>query len=114
PSQAGGISGNPYGNAGNGKADQYNNNFVFDDPIPVTLGITGIPLPVLHAYGSADGELGASIQHSPAANGGLNVEFDSSAKATSDLGPILSVLTAPLGPGVTLPGPLSSIVNGVT
>jgi hypothetical protein len=114
PSQAGGISGNPYGNAGNGNADQYNNNFVFENPIPISLGITGIPLPVLHAYGSADGELLAKIDHTPAANGGLNVEFDSSAKATSDLGPILAMLTAPLGPGVTLPGPVASILNGVT
>ena len=116
PSQTGGISGNPYGSADLGGRDRfYNNNFRFTNPIPVALGLTGIPgLPVLHAYGSADGELTASIASTPAANGGLNVEFDSSAKATSDFGPILAALLPPLAPGLTLPGPIASIINGVT
>ena len=114
PNQTGGISGNPYGNPGNGHADQYNNNFQFSDPIDVAVGIVGVPgAPLIHAYGSADGELAAAIDPTAAANGGLNTEFYSSAKATSDLGPVLSFLYQIL-PGGTLPSAISNLLGGVT
>ncbi|MGH9056922.1 MAG: hypothetical protein ACRDYY_13840 [Acidimicrobiales bacterium] len=110
PSQKGGITSNPAGSPGNGYADQYNNNFVFeskyDDPssaggaLSVTIGIKGFPgLPVISAYASADGELAAAIEPTPAANGGLNVDFYSSAKSTSNLGPALDALLPLLGSG---------------
>ena len=114
PNQTGGITGNPYGNPGNNNKDQYNNNFQFADPIDVAVGITGVPgAPLLHASASADGELGAMIDPTPAANGGLNAEFYASAKATSDLGPVLSFLYQLL-PGGTLPSAISSLLGGVT
>ena len=114
PNQTGGISGNPYGNSGNGNADQYNNNFQFANPIDVAVGITGVPgAPLLHAYASADGQLGAEIDPTPAANGGLDTEFFASAKASSDLGPVLSFLYQLL-PGGTLPSAISSLLGGVT
>jgi hypothetical protein len=114
PNQTGGISGNPYGSAGNGHADQYNNNFQFANPIDVSIGIAGVPgAPLIHAYGSAVGDLAASIDPTPAANGGLNTEFYSSAKATSDLGPVLSFLQQLL-PGGTLPPAISALLGSVT
>ena len=114
PNQQGSIAGNPYGNSGNGNADQYNNNFRFSNPIDVAVGIQGVPgVPLIHAYASADGELGAAIDPTPAANGGLNAEFFASAKATSDLGPVLSFL-AQLLPGGTLPSAITSLLSGVT
>lgn len=114
PNETGGIAGNPYGNAGNGNADRYNNNFQFSNPIDVTVGIAGIPgAPLIHAYGSAIGDLGAAIDATPAANGGLNTEFYSSAKATSDLGPVLAFLQQLL-PGGGLPPAISALLGGVT
>lgn len=100
PNEVGGISGNPLGAPAN---PSYNNNFRFDDPIPVSLDLTGVPgLPVLSGYGTADGNFTASIDLQPAANGGLNVEFYASAKATSDFGPALSLLPSSLLGGVTI------------
>jgi len=114
PNQSGGITGNPYGSTGNGNADQYNNNFQFSNPIDVAVGISGIPgVTLIHAYASADGELAAAIDPTPAANGGLNTEFYSSAKATSDLGPVLSFLQQLL-PGGTLPPAISALLGSVT
>ena len=114
PNQSGGIAGNPYGNPGNGNADQYNDNFQFANPIDVSVGIEGVPgVPLIHGYGSADGELGAAIDPTPAANGGLNAEFYGSAKATSDLGPVLSFLEQLL-PGGSLPPAISALLGGVT
>lgn len=114
PNETGGISGNPYGNPGNGNADQYNNNFQFSNPIDVSIGIQGIPgVPVIHAYASAIGNLAAAIDPTAAANGGLNTEFYSSAKATSDLGPVLSFLYQLL-PSSSLPSAISSLLGGVT
>lgn len=99
PNETGGISGNPPGALAN---PSYNNNFRFDNPIPVSLDLTGVPgLPVLSGYGMADGDFTASIDLQPAANGGLNVEFYSSAKSTSDFGPALSLLPSSLLGGVT-------------
>lgn len=113
PTETGNIAGNPYGFGGDANA---NNNFVFDNPISVSLSITGIPgLPILSAFGAAEGDLAASIDRTPAANGGLNVEFDGGAKSTSDFGPALSGLLGLAGkPTVTLPGPLTSILGGAT
>lgn len=86
PNQVGGISGSHYGAPGNGNRDRYNNNFIFDNSIPVSAGLAGVPgIDLLESYASADGELGASIDPTPAANGGLNVEFEASAKATAVL-----------------------------
>jgi hypothetical protein len=111
PTETGNIAGNPYGFGGDANA---NNNFVFDNPIAVSLSITGIPgLPVLSAYGAAEGDLAASIDRTPARNGGLNVEFDGGAKSTSDFGPALSSMLGMVGqPGVTLPGPLTTALGG--
>lgn len=100
PNETGGIAGNPgYGNplntpckqqtpppAGCNFADQYNNNFVFEPKIAVAVGLPGLPgLPVLEGYASANGNLAAALALQPAANGGLNVEFESSAKSTAIL-----------------------------
>lgn len=114
PSESGAIPGNPYGYGGDSSA---NNNFVFANPIPIALGITGLPgLPALSAYGDADGDLTTTIDRAPAPNGGLNVEFYGGAKSTSDFGPALATLLGILGgpqPGLTLPGAISSALGGV-
>jgi hypothetical protein len=71
----------------------------------------------MHAYGAAEGQLDASISPTPAANGGLNVTFLASAKATSDLGPALATLVGLEGgsiPGVTLPSSISSLLNNLS
>ena len=114
PSQSGAISGNPYGSGGD---PNYNNNFVFDpDQIGVSLSVTGVPgLPLLSAYGTADGDLTTQIEPKPAPNGGLMIDFASSAKSTSDFGPALGSLAAALLPasGVTLPPAVSSLLSGL-
>jgi hypothetical protein len=95
PTQQGTITPNPEGFQND---THYNNNFQFVNPIPVSVSITGISgLPVLTGYGAADGELLAAIDRTPAANGGLNVEFQAAAKSTSDFGPALSILGPILG-----------------
>lgn len=95
PTEHGTITPNPEGFQND---THYNNNFQFVDPIPISVSITGISgLPVLTGYGAADGQLTASIDLTPAANGGLNVEFEAGAKSTSDFGPALSVLGPILG-----------------
>ncbi|MGH9115241.1 MAG: hypothetical protein ACRDWW_05365, partial [Acidimicrobiales bacterium] len=122
PSQKGGITPNPAGSPENGNADQYNNDFIFEtrygDPssaggaLSVTIGIKGVPgLPVISAYASADGELAAAIEPAPAANGGLNVDFYSTAKSTSNLGPALEALLPLLGSGApaALPAPEATL-----
>jgi hypothetical protein len=104
-----------------GSFGQVNQNFRFDDNngagMSVSIGITGIPdlsLPTLHAYVSANGSLTSQIDPQAAPNGGMNVEFYGSSKATSDLGPLLQFLIAPgLPSGVTLPGSISSLISGV-
>lgn len=115
PSEQGAISGNPYGL---GNDPNYNNNFVFSpDQINVSLSITGVPgLPVLSAYGAADGNLAAAIEKKPAANGGLMLDFYGGAKSTSDFGPALTSLLTALAPGsaVTLPPAIQSLLGGVT
>lgn len=113
PSQQGEIAGNPYGN---GNDTNYNNNFVFDpSQINVALGVTGVPgVPILSAFGAADGELTAAIERQPAANGGLVIDFYGAAKSTSDFGPALASLLQALLPtsGVTLPPAVTSLLNG--
>ncbi len=113
PSQTGAIDGNPYGL---GNDPNYNNNFVFDpDQINVALSVTGIPgLPVLSAFGAADGSLSAAIGHQPAANGGLVLDFYGAAKSTSNFGPALASLVTALlpGSGVTLPPAVTSLLSG--
>jgi hypothetical protein len=95
PTEQGSITPNPEGFQND---THYNNNFQFVDPIPVSVSITGISgLPVLTGFGAADGELSAAIDLTPAANGGLNVEFEAAAKSTSNLGPALSILGPILG-----------------
>lgn len=101
PTEQGTITPNPEGFQND---THYNNNFQFVNPIPVSVSITGISgLPVLSGYGAADGQLSAAIDLTPAANGGLNVEFLAAAKSTSNLGPALSVL-----------GPILGLVTGNT
>ena len=95
PTEQGSITPNPEGDQND---THYNNNFQFVNPIPVSVSITGISgLPVLTGYGAADGQLSASIDLTPAANGGLNVEFLAAAKSTSDFGPAISALGPILG-----------------
>jgi hypothetical protein len=95
PTEKGTINPNPEGFQND---THYNNNFQFVNPIPVSVSITGISgLPVLSGYGAADGGLTASIDLTPAANGGLNVEFEAGAKSTSNFGPALSFLAPLLG-----------------
>jgi hypothetical protein len=55
-------------------------------PVPVGITLQGTGLPVLDGYGSADGVINAAIV-SQAANGGLNVTFSNTAKATAVLDP---------------------------
>lgn len=96
PSEVGGIgpNGNAYQPTGTG--GKVNPNFVFANATPVSIGVSlpGIPLnltsPIV-AYGSADGFLGSDIQLKPAANGGLNVDFYSTAKSTTNLSEVLSL-----------------------
>lgn len=118
PSESGTI-GKSYGS---GDDPAFNNDFVFyPDQENVSLSITGVPgLPVVSAFGAVDGLLTAQIQRTPAANGGLNVDFYGGAKSTSNFGPALtSLLTALLpAPGSTateptLPGPLQSVVGSL-
>lgn len=110
PSQTGGISGNPYGTVSN-TAAQYNNNFHFDPGIPVSLGLKGVPgIDLLSGQATADGQLTSSIEPTPAANGGLNIDFFASAKATTIITP--TAITGLLG--LTLPGPLTSIINAAS
>ena len=89
PSETGGIGASSYGQPGT-----VNPNFEFTRQIPVAIGISvpGISIPSsIVAYGDADGFLGSAIALTPAANGGLNVSFDSTAKSTTDLSALLSV-----------------------
>lgn len=86
PSQSGAVTGNPgYGAPGNNHSDQYNDNIMFDNPIPVALFIPGVPVPLMEGYGAAEGAMTTQIQQQPAPNGGLNVDLYGSDKATADL-----------------------------
>jgi hypothetical protein len=115
PSEQGGIS--AYPTYGAGVDPTYNNNFVFQNPISVSLSLTGFTgLPVLEAYGSANGNLAAAIERTPAANGGLNVVFYGNAKSTSTFGAALGDLAAQLtggSPALTLPAPIASALQQV-
>lgn len=111
PNQKGGITGNPYG-APNGN-NHYNNNFMFNNTIPVAASIAGFPgISVLDASASAEGELAAQIDPTPAANGGLNVEFEASAKATAviSVGALRGLANLC---GVTCPAALTSLITDV-
>lgn len=127
PSLAGGSQGNPFGAPGN---PGYNNNFILHGPpscpprltpgpcandtrpvpVSITLGGTGVSL--IDGYGSADGTIAAQILPTPAANGGLNINLQATAKATAVINPaqILSLLT---GPGITLPPALQGLIAGL-
>jgi hypothetical protein len=95
PNQTGGISGNPYGA---GQTPRYNNNFIFNNPISVSIGLKGIAVPLLDSFGAAAGFASAAIERTPAANGGLNVDFYASAKSTAVLNPCsLAAITNLLG-----------------
>jgi hypothetical protein len=102
PSQVGGIGANQYPPTGTG--GQVNPNFEFYPATPVSIGVTlpGISLspnvasPIV-AYGSADGFLSSDIQRQPAADGGLNVDFYSTAKSTTNLSYLLSLLGTSVG-----------------
>lgn len=111
PNENGGIAGNPgYGSATNGNTDQYNNNFVFNNPISVTVGLPGLPgVPLINGFASADGNLAATMELTPAANGGLNVDFESSAKSTAVLTAGALCALSNLSP-VALPGSLEAIL----
>lgn len=93
PSQKGGIGANQYIPTGNG--GQYNPNFLFSTEVPVSIGIAlpGISVPTgIVASGSADGFLASDIVPTPAPNGGLNLDFYSTAKSTSNLSALLGLL----------------------
>ncbi len=111
PSEKGTLGGS-YGSGGD---PNFNNDFVFyPDQTAVALNITGVPgAPLVSAYGAVDGQLDARIEKTPAANGGLNVEFLSGAKSTSDYGPALASLLAALTPtsNLTLPPSLQSLLD---
>ena len=97
PNEVGGLGADQYQPTGFG--GQINPNFQFLPATPVSIGVTlpGITLspnassPIV-AYGSADGFLSSDIQLKPAANGGLNVDFFSTAKSTTNLSYLLSLL----------------------
>lgn len=104
PSQTGGIGANQYIPTGQG--GEYNPNFQFSTEIPVSIGITlpGITMPTLLslptpivASGSSDGFLGADIQPTPAANGGLNVDFYATDKSTTNLSAVLGLFGTSVG-----------------
>jgi hypothetical protein len=81
-------------------------------PVPVGLTLPGVPgLPVLDGYGSADGVINAAIV-SQAANGGLNVTFSNTAKATAVLNPA-QVLNVFAGIPASLLSTLSPALQGV-
>lgn len=95
PSEVGGLGADQYTPTGTG--GQVNPNFVFDPATPVSLAVSpaGIPVNIVSpitAYGSADGFLSSDIRLQPAANGGLNVDFYSTAKSTSELAGVLADL----------------------
>lgn len=98
-----------------GTFGQINPNFQFRNPIDVSVTITGVPvsMPTLIAWASSSGPLTSQIDPQPATNGGLNVEFFGSSKATSNLGPLVGLLFGG-PPGVTLPSSISSLVGGFT
>lgn len=107
PSEVGGLGANAYQPTGVG--GQVNPNFVFYPATPVSIGITVAGIPVspnlaspIVAYGSADGFLASTIQRQPAANGGLNVDFYSTAKSTTNLSELLSLVP----PSLLGPAPL--------
>jgi hypothetical protein len=97
PSETGGLGADRYGAPGVG--GRVNPNFVFAPATPVSIGVNlpGIDIspnatsPIV-AYASADGFAAASIELKPAANGGLNVNFFSTAKSTTNLSYLLSLL----------------------
>jgi hypothetical protein len=84
-------------------------------PVAVEVPGTGVPLASLSGTGSADGDIANAIATTAAGNGGLNVSFDTSAKATAtiDLKSTLSLLptalTGSLQPGLL--DALNSLVN---
>jgi hypothetical protein len=97
PSEVGGLGADSYQPTGIG--GKVNPNFVFYPQTPVSIGVTVAGIPVspnlaspIVAYGSADGFLASSIELKPAANGGLNVDFYSTAKSTTNLSAVLSLL----------------------
>lgn len=118
PSESGSIPGNPYGYAPD---SQYNNNFAFNNPTSVSLSLTGFAgLPPiaggLNAYVTDDGSMSAQILPQPAPNGGLQVQFDASAKSTSDLGPAFANLAQEIGGSSllqTIPAPLQGALSQV-
>lgn len=111
PNETGGLGADTYQPTGVG--GQINPNFVFYPATPVSIGITipGIPVapsvgsPIV-AYGSADGFLGSAIELKPAANGGLNVDFYSTAKSTTNLSALLSLF------GTSVPGQDCTVTIG--
>ena len=79
----------------------------FSDIVPVGLTLPGVMqgLPALDGYGSADGTINTAILSPPAANGGFNVTFTNTAKATAALDPagLLTLLGGPALLGLGLP-----------
>ncbi len=69
------------------------------DIVPVGLTVPGLPqgLPAQDGYGSADGTINTAILSPAAANGGFNVTFSNTAKATAVLDPaaLLQLLGGP-------------------
>jgi hypothetical protein len=115
PGESGTVTANPPGAPGNNFADQYNNNYQFNNAglvVGISVTGTGGTVPVIEdSQGSADGTLQAVFEKSPAANGGINVNFDGAAKATADIQPadLVTALS-----GITLPPSLSGLLSGLS
>lgn len=98
PGLTGGIPPNPPGAFNN---PEFNNNFILHGPpvtgnnqaqndlipVPVSLTLQGTGVPLIDGYGSADGEITAQIEPTPAANGGFNIDLQTTAKATAVINP---------------------------
>lgn len=126
PSLQGGSQGNPYGAFNN---PRFNNNFILHGPpscparltpgpcasdsrpVPVSITLAGTGVPLIDGYGSAAGAITAQLMPTPAANGGLDVNLQATAKATAVIDPaqLINLLS---GPGITLTPALQSIIAG--
>ncbi|MDQ6837518.1 MAG: hypothetical protein M3137_04035 [Actinomycetota bacterium] len=73
-----------------------------NQPVPVGLTFPGIPgVTLLDGYGSADGTINTAIISPVAANGGFNVSFTNTAKATAVIDPT-KLLTVFGGPALAM------------
>jgi hypothetical protein len=117
PSQTGSISGNPLGFPGDPYDNNYNNNLYFygpgGGPIPTCIGPAGMSgVCVLSGYASAEGNVIAQVEKTPAANGGLNIDLYGSAKSTATFSASQLVPVLPPGTGPTTGGSTCTVAIG--